>query len=162
MVSHLDWSPPYPCPTHTALPIPQTIKGRRLLVVTDEEVSDRLTPEPNAFMWTVDITDETRPIPIATFRVPNDEPFNSKEWFGAHQPQEQVHGNTLFVTWFAGGLRAVDISDPYLLQEIGYYMPNPGEGASIVQSNDVFLDRSSGLLYLLDRLSGLDILEFTG
>jgi hypothetical protein len=162
MVSHLDWSPPYPCPTHTALPIPQTIKGRKLLVVTDEEVSDRLTPEPNAFMWTVDITDETRPIPIATFRVPNDEPFNKEEWFGAHQPQEQVHGNTLFVTWFAGGLRAVDISDPYLSREIGYFMPNPGKGASIVQSNDIFLDRSNGRLYLLDRLSGLDILEFSG
>lgn len=162
MVSHLDWSPPYPCPTHTALPIPHSVKGRRLLVVTDEEVSDRLTPEPNAFLWTVDITDETRPIPIATFRVPNDEPFNSKEWFGAHQPQEQVSDNTIFVTWFAGGLRAVDISDPYMPREIGYFMPEPGQGQSIVQSNDVFLDRPAGLIYLLDRLCGLDVLEFRG
>ena len=113
-------------------------------------------------MWIVDITEETRPVPIATFRVPNDEPFNPDEWFGSHQPQEQVDGNTIFVTWFAGGLRAVDISDPYRPQEIGYYMPEPGQGASIVQSNDVFLDRSDGRLYLLDRLAGLDVLEFAG
>ena len=161
-VGGLDWSPPYPCPTHTALPIPQTIQGRRLLVVTDEEVVDRLTPAPNAFMWIVDITEETQPVPIATFRVPNDEPFNPDEWFGSHQPQEQVDGNTIFVTWFAGGLRAVDISDPWSPREIGYYMPEPGKGESIVQSNDVFLDRSDGRIYLLDRLCGLDVLEFTG
>ncbi|MBI2881808.1 MAG: hypothetical protein HYY21_09455, partial [Candidatus Tectomicrobia bacterium] len=27
MVSRMDWSPPYPCPTHTALPIPHKIRG---------------------------------------------------------------------------------------------------------------------------------------
>ena len=162
LLSHLDWSPPYPCPTHTALPIPHPIMGRKILVVTDEEVIDRLADRPNAFMWTVDITEETRPIPIGTYRVPNDQPFNPAEWFGSHQPQEQVYSNTIFVTWFAGGLRAVDISDPYHPKEIGYFMPHPGKGASIVQSNDVFLDWQSRLIFLLDRLCGLDILEFTG
>jgi hypothetical protein len=161
-VSILDWSPPYPCPTHTALPIPHTIKGRRILVVTDEEVSDRLTPTPNAFLWIVDITEETKPIPIATYRVPHDQPFNRACWFGAHQPQEQVDGDILFVTWFAGGLRAVDISDPWAPKEVGAYMPQPGKGHSIVQSNDVFYDKSTGLIYLIDRLGGLDILEFVG
>ena len=160
MVSHLDWSPPYPCPTHTALPIPHEIKGRKWLVCTDEEVSDRLTPTPNAFLWVVDITDETKPVPVSTFRVPHDKPFDKDCWFGAHQPQEQVHGNILFVTWFAGGLRAVDISDPYNPTEIGHYDPKPGTGHKIVQSNDVFYDRRDGLIYLYDRLGGLDILEF--
>jgi len=65
------------------------------------------------------------------------------------------------VPWFAGGLRAVDISDPWSPREIGYYMPEPGQGESIVQSNDVFLDRTDGRVYLLDRLCGLDVLEFT-
>lgn len=162
LVSHLDWSPPYPCPTHTALPIPHEVAGRKILVVTDEEVSDRLADRPNAFLWTVDVTDETRPIPIGTYRVPHDAPFNEAEWFGAHQPQEQVHGNILFVTWFAGGLRAVDIANPYRPKEIGFYMPRPGKDASIVQSNDVFFDQQTGFVYLLDRLCGLDILEYTG
>src|SRR5229473_1504819 len=55
-ISGLDWSPPYPCPTHTVLPIPHELMGRKIAVVTDEEVSDRLTQSPNAFLWIVDIT----------------------------------------------------------------------------------------------------------
>ena len=43
-VSGLDWSPPFPWPTHTALPLPFTIRGRKLLVVADEDVA-RLTAE---------------------------------------------------------------------------------------------------------------------
>jgi len=30
----------------------------------------------------------------------------------------------------------------------------------MVQSNDVFYDRETGLIYLLDRLNGLDVLRF--
>ena len=77
-------------------------------VVTDEEVSDRLTPSPNAFMWIVDITDEAHPVPISTWAVPHDKPFDPLCWFGAHQPQETVNGNIILVTWFGGGLRAVE------------------------------------------------------
>lgn len=161
LVSHVDWSPPYPCPTHTALPIPHALQGRRFLVVTDEEVKDRLAPTPSAFLWMVDVSDERHPVPVSTFRVPHDKPFDPVCSFGAHQPQEQVDGNLLFVTWFAGGLRAVDIGDPYAPREVGHFQPQPGRGQSIVQSNDVFLDRKTGLIYLMDRLCGLDVLEFT-
>jgi len=156
-VSGLDWSPPYPCPTHTALPIPQTIMDRRVLVVADEEVADRLAPKPNAFMWVVDITDERHPVPISTFRVPHDEPFNNENWFGAHQPQEVVDGNIICVTWFAGGLRAVDISDIYHPVEVDSFMPAATNG--LVQSNDVYYEKARGLVYVLDRHHGLDILE---
>ena len=55
---------------------PARIDGTKIAVVTDEEVSDRLSPSPNAFMWIVDITDERHPVPVATWRVPHDEPFN--------------------------------------------------------------------------------------
>jgi hypothetical protein len=161
-ISGLDWSPPYPCPTHTVLPIPYELMGRKVAVVTDEEVSDRLTPSPNAFMWIVDITDEAHPVPISTWTVPHDKPFDPLCWFGAHQPQETVNGNIILVTWFGGGLRAVDISNPYRPEEIDSFMPAPGTGQTIVQSNDVFVDKARGLVFLIDRLNGLDILELTG
>jgi hypothetical protein len=162
-ISGLDWSPPYPCPTHTVLPIPHELKGRKIAVVTDEEVSDRLTPSPNAFMWIVDITDEAHPVPISTWAVPHDEPFDPLCWYGAHQPQETVDGgNVILVTWFGGGLRAVDISDPYRPEEVESFMPTPGAGQTIVQSNDIFVDKSRGLVFLIDRLNGLDILEYGG
>ena len=41
-------------------------------------------------------------------------------------------------------------------------MPTPGAGQKIVQSNDVFVDKTRGLVYLIDRLNGLDILEYGG
>jgi hypothetical protein len=160
-VSHLDWSPPYPCPTHTALRIPHKIMGRDFLAVTDEEVDDRLERWPRAFFWMVDITDETRPVPVATYQVPHEAEFPVGEGFGAHQSQEQVYDNTLCVTWFSGGLRVVDISNPYQPCESGYHIPPPGAGADLPCSNDVFMDPERRI-YLIDRYSGFEILEFEG
>lgn len=154
-VSHLDWSPPYPCPTHTALPVAHPIRGRHWLVVTDEDVEDRLYPGTPGFMWLVDITDETRPIPVATYNIP--QPKNPPTYIGAHQPHEGDTGDLVFVTWFRNGLRVVDITDPYRPREVGAYIPKGGPKGPL--SNDVFVDRR-GLIYLLDRSWGLDILEF--
>ena len=158
MVSHLDYSPPYPCPTHTTLPMANKIMGRDIMIVTDEEVGEKLSPTPFAFLWVVDITEERRPIPISTFMVPHDGDSFPGNRFGAHQPAEQVYDNILYVTWFAGGLRALDFSNPYLPKEVGTYIPFPGKGQKTVQSNDVFRG-DDGLLFLMDRLDGLEILE---
>ena len=89
----------------------------------------------------------------------NDEPFNPLCWFGAHQPQEVIDSNVVLSVWFAGGLRAVDISDIYKPVEVGRFIPEPGRGQKYVQSNDLFVDRPRGLVYVIDRLSWLDILE---
>jgi hypothetical protein len=157
-VSTLDWSPPYPCPTHTTLPLLNKIMDRDWLIVTDEEVGEKLNETHNAFLWVVDITKEELPLPVATFIVHFDGKSTSEFRFGAHQPAEQVYGNTLYVTWFGGGLRAVDFSNPYIPKEVGYYIPNPGKGQKVVMSNDVFHDKD-GKLYLMDRYDGLEILE---
>jgi hypothetical protein len=127
------------------------------MVVSDEEAGKR-APTPPAFMWMVDITDETRPIPIATFNPAEAHSIAPSHQYGAHQPAEQVYDNKMFVTWFSGGLRVVDISNPYLPAEIGYYVPEPGRGQKTVKSNDIFR-ADNGLLYLIDRLDGLEILE---
>ena len=95
---------------------------------------------------------------MATYRVPFSGRSTGHNRFGAHQPAEQVYGSTLYVTWFAGGLRAVDFSNPYQPKEVGYYVPNPGKDQNVVMSNDVFHDKD-GKLYLMDRYDGLEILE---
>ena len=117
-ISGLNWSPPYPSLIHTTLPIPWKLMNRDVMVVTDEEAGKR-APMPYAFMWMVDITEETRPVPISTFNTAEAHSIEPGHQYGAHQPAEQVYDNKMFVTWFSGGLRVVDIRNPYLPTEIG-------------------------------------------
>ena len=63
--------------------------------------------------------------------------------------------------WFGGGLRIIDVADPQSPLELGYFIPPPVAGRPAPQSNDVALDER-GLIYLVDRHVGFDVLEFTG
>lgn len=160
MLSHLDWSPPYGSPTHTVLRIPWPLHGGDWLFVADEEViSERLHDRTPAFVWMVDATEETRPVPVSTFLLPRPAELPPQVAFGAHQPQERLYDTRVAVTWFAGGLRVLDLGNPYRLAEIAHHLPRPTPGHPYPQSNDVFVT-PDGLLYLLDRLGGLEILEY--
>jgi len=157
LVSALDWSPPFACPTHTTLPLPYTLQGRRVMLVADEDVNRR-QPGPPSFLWLVDITDEAHPMPFASFQLEGIDDAPQPEFTGCHQPSEKVTGTEIPVAWFAHGLRLIDIARPHAPREIGHFLPDPPEGSARVQSNDVTFD-DRGLLYLLDRVRGLTILE---
>jgi hypothetical protein len=156
-VSGLDWSPPFITPTHTALPVPFALQGRRVLLVADEDVA-KLEPGPPSFLWLVDITDERRPVPFASFQVDGIDGTAQPEFTGCHQPVETITGTEVPVAWFAYGLRIVDISRPHALREVAHFLPAPPAGHARVCSNDVFVD-DRGLIYLIDRGRGLHILE---
>jgi len=159
-VSAVAWDPPYTAPTHTFLPVPHPIRNRRFAVVTDEDVTDDLLEDPPAFMWVLDITDETRPVPVATYQVPPEGLVVPGQRFGAHQPWEHIRDdNVVFLAWFSGGVRAVDISDPYRPRELAAYVPSAPRGRRAVQTNDVFVDRR-GFVFAIDRYEGLSVLEF--
>jgi hypothetical protein len=79
--------------------------------------------------------------------------------FGAHQFQEHMKDTLVYCAWFSGGLRIVDIKDPRAPREVGHYIPEPVGGRPSPQSNDVDVD-ARGLIYLVDRNVGFDILEF--
>ena len=51
-----------------------------------------------------------------------------------------------------------DVSDPTAPEESGWYIPEPATGNTAPLSNDVFVD-PGGLVYLIDRDNGFDILE---
>lgn len=154
------WSPPYTSPTHTLLPVPHLIRGRQFAVVTDEDVTDDILEDPPAFMWVLDITNEALPVPVATYHAPPDGLVVPGRRFGAHQPWEHIReDNMVFLAWFSGGVRAVDISNPYAPREAGYYIPPAAPGQPVPQTNDIFVD-SRGLVYAIDRFAGLSILEF--
>jgi hypothetical protein len=77
---------------------------------------------------------------------------------GCHQPCETITSTEIPVTWFANGLRIVDIANPHAPREVGHFRPPAPEGATRPSSNDVCVD-DRGLLYLIDRVRGLHILE---
>lgn len=163
-VTHLEYR--RPSPTHTTLPIGHEILGRKWLLVFDEDISDKCE-DMQASILLYDITDEEYPSLAGLFRVREGGKYGrcdgrKNKRFGAHQPHERVgEDNLVYAAWFSGGLRIIDISDPYKPKEVGYYVPEPVAGFKFPQSNDVFVD-DKGLIYLIDRFNGLDILEFTG
>jgi hypothetical protein len=163
-VARWDNSPPFVGFTHTVLPLFE----RQLLVVTDESVVDEAADWPK-LVWVLDHRCETNPVPIATCPPPPFDAFAARGGrFGAHNIHENAPVPTsfqseevIFGTFFNGGLRAYDISNPYRPVEVGYFVPPAPEGAptGAIQLNDVFVDERR-VIYTVDRhIGGLYILE---
>jgi hypothetical protein len=131
------------------------------MVVADEDVA-KLRPAAPSFTWIYDITVEQLPLPIATFQVPGLDIDGSPQpaMSGCHQPSERFHGTVIPFAWFAQGLRLVDIADPFAPRELGHFVPDPAGGEDRPSSNDVTID-DRGLIYLVDRIRGVDIIETT-
>jgi len=128
-----------------------------VLLVADEDVA-KLEPGPPSFLWLVDISDERRPVPFASFQVEGVDGTPQPEFTGCHQPIETITTTEVPVAWFAYGLRIVDIADPHAPREVAHYLPDVPQGCARVSSNDVFVD-DRGLIYLIDRGRGLSVLE---
>jgi hypothetical protein len=164
LVSRYNYHPPF-FKTHTFIRAPFTIGGKDIAVAVDEQPPRPRPEQVPAFMWVFDATNETDLKPLSAYSMSeSDTPWTRAEHggrFGAHQCHERMTDSLVYVTWFRGGLRIVDIADPVKPKEVGYFIPPPGKGQKTPQSNDVFVD-GQGLIYLIDRLNGLDILEYNG
>ena len=88
--------------------------------------------------------------------------------YGAHnlyenlpKPNAWKSDRIVLATYFNGGLRAYDTSNPYQPAEIGYFVPEPPARApsGAIQINDVFVDERQ-IVYTVDRhVGGLYTLE---
>jgi hypothetical protein len=164
-----NYHPLFPEPTHTVMPVPGVIGGRRIALAIDEEDQAQNAGEeearrgrPHACLLTFDVTDVADIKPLAQFQVSElDSPFSraSGARFGAHQFCERMTGTLVHAVWFGGGLRIIDVADPQSPREVGYFIPQPVGGQRAPQSNDVALD-ARGLIYMVDRHAGFDILEY--
>ncbi|MEL0032786.1 MAG: hypothetical protein VW712_07465 [Paracoccaceae bacterium] len=150
-----------PEPTHTVMPLTQLINGRRYAIAIDEE-HDHKPGRLHGFVWVLDVTDINNMEAVAAWDLSE----RASPWvgepgirFGAHQYREKLDGTLVYATWFAGGLRVLDLADPLSPVEVAHYMVETLDGKP-PQSNDVDVD-DNGLIYLLDRNTGLDILEMT-
>jgi hypothetical protein len=174
---------------HTALPVlgievPEFARDkggskRDFVVIVNESLSNECL-EPRQLVFVADITDETHPVGVATFNVPEASgDFCARGGrFGSHSSNENqppmFARQLLFVSWFNAGVRAIDIRDPYHPREAGYYIPATTErtdkrcikiGASerckvAIQTNNVEVD-DRGNIYIVDRANtGMHILQF--
>jgi len=157
-----NYHPPFLESTHTVMAIPQTHQGRKLALAIDEEHDNHPQGQPHAALWVFDVDETTNIKPLSVFEVSEmDSPWSrSGGRFGASQIVEHHTGDLVFAAWFAGGLRIVDISDPSSPSEYGYFIPPPPSGMKAPQSMDAEVD-DRGVIYLLDRNAGLDILELS-
>jgi hypothetical protein len=160
-VGEFNYHPPFPEPTHTVAPVPVRWEGRQIAVAVDEE-HDHVHGQLHGGLWFLDVEQRDAIRPVGMFHLSElDSPFSrTAPRFGAHQFQERVVDHRLYCTWFSGGLRMLDIKNPTAPEEIGYFIPEPVSGHKSPLSNDVFVDQG-GLVYLLDRDNGFDILEPT-
>jgi hypothetical protein len=162
-IARWDNSPPYTGFTHTVVPL----FDRGLMLVTDESTENNAKDWPK-LIWILDIREETNPIPIATCPLPDYKAFAARGRFGAHNIHENVplptswqNDQIVIGTFFNGGLRAYDISNPYIPKEVGTFVPPAPALAptGTIQLNDVFVDERE-IVYTVDRhVGGLYILE---
>ncbi|HUI86422.1 MAG TPA: hypothetical protein VLY21_04625 [Nitrososphaerales archaeon] len=155
---------------HTLMPI----KNRQFAIYVSEY----------RFAYVVDISDERSPRVVGMFPRPplevRDRGVSAPFGPGIHNmhenpPTEEAlkSDDRIYATAGCGGLRIYDVSDPYRISEVGYYVPgtpkvyyNPygAEGGHIgagIDVMDVFVDKK-GLIYTSSYNGGLEILEFTG
>src|SRR5215471_2907847 len=125
LISHINWSPPFPGGTHTPLPLP----GRKLAAVADEANAEKCA-KGMFRTFLVDLRAEENPVPIATLPAPNDRDFCGFGTFGPHNLHENRPGTfrseeILFATYNVAGVRVFDIKDAFAPKQIAYWVPPP-------------------------------------
>ena len=176
---------------HTSFPVlgipvrdhAANLNGRvRDVVVLVSESLRNECQEVRQLTFLVDVTTPSRPFPISTFQVPESPGDFCRRGgrFGPHSSNESFasifYRKLVFIAYFNGGVRAVDIRDPFAPREVGFFIPavtaNTAkrcvrvDGADrckvAIQTNNVEVDER-GFVYLVDRAdTGLHIVELTG
>ena len=169
LLSHINWSPPYPGGTHTPLPLP----GRQLAVVVDEANAEKCA-KGLFHTFLVDVRTPENPVPISTLPTPTGRDFCGTGTFGPHNVHENRPGSfqseeTLFATYNVAGVRVFDIRDQFAPKEIASWIPptpkkliDPRPNVSLAaKSADIFVQKD-GLIFVSDWNAGLNVLQYEG
>lgn len=166
----LDWAPPGAMGPHSAVQIP----GTDALVVTEE-----VYPMPYGagcpwgYLRTVDASDPSAPALLAEVKLPENDPAfcataPARTAFTAHNAT--ATRELALVTWYAGGLVAIDVHDPAAPALVAQFLPeplpavaveDPGLGGNPVEMWSYPIVKG-GLIYVVDVRNGLYVLRYTG
>jgi hypothetical protein len=170
LISHINWSPPFPGGTHTALPLP----GRNLLVVADEANAEKCA-KGTFHTFVVDVRAPDNPVPIATLPTPRERDFCAAAGvFGPHNLHENRPGSfrsedTIFATYNNAGVRVFDIRDAFAPKEIASWVPpapprliDPRPNVALAaKTADVYVT-TDGLMFVSDWNAGMHVLQYEG
>ena len=147
--------------------------GSEFGIVTQETTTVNCD-HPPAFVTFLDMRNIQNPLICSTFQPYEIDPVEMRpldpKWsrtgarYGAHNIWlDMTKDDLMYICWFNAGLRVVDWSNPFRPKEVGYYIPEGNKFRGCPQSNDVQVDKATGLIYVADRWGlGLHILEYTG
>jgi hypothetical protein len=166
--------------SHSAIPFPG-----RPFALTIDEVYGTFTADSFGWPWgwarTWNVAQPRRPHIVGEYKIfqntqafqdsPGDdaatEQFTS---YSSHNPT--LTRNLVFDSWHSGGEQAIDVSDPGLPTQAGWFSPTP---LASVALEDPALSRGpnkvvmwsypiirTGLIYVVDVRNGLYVLRYTG
>jgi hypothetical protein len=154
---------------------------RDIVMIVDEAILNECL-EARQMVWFADVSIEQRPMIVSNWTAP-EMPGNFCQRggrFGAHSSNESMasiyYKKMAFIAWFNGGVRALDIRDPFQPKEVGYFIPAITDKTDkrcvkvdgkdrckvAIQTNNVETD-ARGLIYIVDRANtGMHVLELAG
>lgn len=163
---------------HSAVPLP----GRNLMIANSETILEG-SGDPLNYTCVVDVADETRPEVVSTLPMPTPEPrapypsyYTKGGRFGPHNPHQHQHqhqghpdlaepGDDIVMAYFDVGLRVLDIREPYVPAETGWFVPeDPRQRlgslpSELVTQFEDFLVDARGYAYCTDKNHGLFVLD---
>ncbi|TMW73419.1 LVIVD repeat-containing protein [Alteribacter natronophilus] len=132
-------------------------RGGNILIETREVANPHGEGYEDAYGYTriFDISDKTDPQLLSEFTTELTFDFIGSTFANTvHDPK--VHGNTLYLSYYSGGVLAVDISNPSEPKEIGRYTPEQGNvwGVFVDRNYVLASDMGQGLKVLLKNNGG--------
>ena len=177
VLSRLDYVPPFNGgglgAAHTFMPVVgmEDEDKHPTLAVNTDEIFDC----PPGFGRIVDISNLANPVFISNYRLPHidDKYSRMNQEFKCQEGQQSIHHPWLdfrtkglfYQAWYDQGLRAWDISNPFLPREVGYFVSPryAAPGRVDRHTREAYQDPETGLIYVSDgNGGGVTVLRWTG
>ena len=165
----------YGANVHGTVPVP----GRPLGVMVQEEYAAAGRGCPFGWLRMADLTDPAAPTLRGQYKLPENDCDRAKAANGTFTAHNQTNfPSVTLLTWYSGGLRAVDTTNPDALKETGVFVPKATQDAPLERDTRLFFTGSkndkrtgalwsypvvqNGLVYVVDIDLGLYVLRYTG